>query len=539
MALKPGETIHTIYRILARLRQSRSEALYLCYDVAQERAVQLRERRVPAQDRPALQRELERLMALSHPSLPLVVEGFASGDDTYCIVTEHLPGRNLEELARAQQPATPDRAASWAIQILEALVLLHQATPPIIHHRISLRTIHIHSFSERAYLLDPSALVSDIYTLPPPLGPYEPPEQYERHRTIPASDVYAVGICLYQLVTGAAPPTAMERLRGVALAPPTDSCPQLVGELEHVILQATDVEPARRYAHAAAMLEELRLAHAAQQRHDDPERTQRQTDQLQHDLSTARRQTDQLQRDLSTARRRLARARHLISAARASRHTQRNLIQQQQQQLQDALERRQQRPRVRRSMSAARPKRMGHRRQRREPPCRRIPGPVQADTPVLPAQPPEPQKPSDPSPLVQPTLPAELGLMLLWLSPTLSKQGMGLTAFGCIGLLLWPDSTLFASTLVGLFGTAPLWKAGLLAWESRRRIGWRWEASHSWLRLLGCTIYGFLQGVIILTLLGEAAVSPMLRWTLLTAELGLAFCVGLLLAGAPRHQTKP
>lgn len=261
MTLKPGQTINGRYFILKQISQGGFGFIHLALDstaaeTSAQQLVVIKESKTDDQDgRDSLLEEIKLLSQLQHPHMPRIYDFFYSEEQRLCIVMEYILGANLEHFYEHDQRPEVTTALNWISQILEVLKLMHTHNPPIVHRDVKLGNIQIHAVTNQAYLLDFGIAKSGSHTrIPAYTPPYAPPEQYRMGQTTPATDVYAVGVCLYMLLTGEEPPEGIARGEEV-LVPPREISLSIPLVLEQVILKALAIEPAQRYRDAGEMAE--------------------------------------------------------------------------------------------------------------------------------------------------------------------------------------------------------------------------------------------------------------------------------------------
>jgi serine/threonine-protein kinase len=202
---------------------------------------------------------------LSHPNIVNMYDWGREGE-TYYIVMEYVNGTDLKTLASQRGPLDPMKVAEYGAQVCAALSVAHGYD--IIHrdikpHNIVLTpdgTIKVMDFGiARAGNTTMTQTGSVLGT-----AQYISPEQAQGKPLTPASDLYSLGVTLYELVTGKLPFDA-ETPVATALAqvneepvPPRQVRPSLPPALEAVILRAMRKSPAERYSSAAEMREDLK-----------------------------------------------------------------------------------------------------------------------------------------------------------------------------------------------------------------------------------------------------------------------------------------
>jgi serine/threonine-protein kinase len=199
------------------------------------------------QAREAFLQEAEMLAGLSHPHLPRVTDHFEQDGKAY-LVMEFVPGETLLSfLQREGLPQPQARVFEWMRQLCDALEYLHTQNPPIIFRDLKPANI----------MLTPSGQIKlvdfGIARLFKPgqakdtqafgtVG-YSAPEQYGRGQTDARSDVYALGVLIYQLLTGYDPTATPFRL-----PPANQANPSVSPAIAAVLTRATQSEPERRFS---------------------------------------------------------------------------------------------------------------------------------------------------------------------------------------------------------------------------------------------------------------------------------------------------
>ena len=189
---------------------------------------------------------------------------------------EYLEGRSLKQLVRERGPARRPIARSTSpIQILKAARFAHQRG--IIHRDLKPHNVIVDD-EGRAKVTDfgiARAGASDMTETGSIMGTaqYLSPEQAQGHAVSAASDLYAIGIVLYEMLAGRVPfdgDTAVTiALKQVSEAPvpPSAYNPAVPPELDAIVLRALEKDPAARFADAdefIAALEQARQHLAAQ-----------------------------------------------------------------------------------------------------------------------------------------------------------------------------------------------------------------------------------------------------------------------------------
>lgn len=246
-------------------------ATYLARDLLLGRYVAvkvLRQEQGDSADFARFEREARVAAAVSHPN---VVQLYDAGQDSSFryLVMEWVDGGDLAHLLRERAPLPLDEAVGIALDVLRGLAAIHRAG--IVHRDVKPANVLIDQ-SGRAKLTDFGiARRIDDPTLTGPVellgtAPYVAPERVRGEPATPASDLYAVGVLLYELLTGRLPypGETPEELFAQHLhaspIPPRHLRPDLAPALEQVVLRALAKDPVARFRSAEAMAAALEAA---------------------------------------------------------------------------------------------------------------------------------------------------------------------------------------------------------------------------------------------------------------------------------------
>jgi WD40 repeat protein len=212
-------------------------------------------------------REAQAAASLRHPNIVSVFEVGETDGQPY-LALEYVDGQSLSEVLR-QGPVAPVRAARFTHAIAEAIHYAH--TQGVLHRDVKPSNVLVDVFGQvrltdfgLAKKLDGSG---DMTMTGEMLGSpnYLSPEQAAgRSAEVgPASDVYGVGALLYELLTGRPPfmaPSIQDTLlyiRDTDPVPPTVLNPAVPPDLNTIALKCLEKSPAKRYATALALAEDL------------------------------------------------------------------------------------------------------------------------------------------------------------------------------------------------------------------------------------------------------------------------------------------
>src|SRR3954468_2217060 len=205
-----GTVVDGRYRIERRLGSGGMADVYCAYDsqLGRQIALKMLHRRF-ARDREFVERfrrEASAAAGLQHPN---VVGVFDRGeyDGTYYIAMEYLPGRTLKEIIRDEAPIDQQRAIALTIQILQAASFAHRRG--VIHRDFKPHNVIVGA-DDRLKVTDfgiARAGASEMTETGSIMGTaqYLSPEQAQGQRVAAASDLYSIGIILYELLAGRVP----------------------------------------------------------------------------------------------------------------------------------------------------------------------------------------------------------------------------------------------------------------------------------------------------------------------------------------------
>jgi serine/threonine-protein kinase len=272
--IEPETIIDSRYRVISRLGSGGMADVYLAQDqlLGREVAVKVLHHHF-AEDQEFVERfrrEASSAAALSHPN---IVGIFDRGEwnGTYYIAMEYVAGRSLKTIVREEGPLDPDRAIGIVVQILRAARFAHRRG--VIHRDLKPHNVILDE-ENRARVTDfgiARAGASDMTMTGSIMGTaqYLSPEQAQGHAVTAPSDLYSIGVILYELLTGVVP---FEGETAVAIAfkqvsaqprPPSEINPAVPPSLDAVVMRAMAKDPAARFADAEEFIAVLERERAS------------------------------------------------------------------------------------------------------------------------------------------------------------------------------------------------------------------------------------------------------------------------------------
>ncbi|MDA3039006.1 MAG: Stk1 family PASTA domain-containing Ser/Thr kinase [Actinomycetota bacterium] len=270
-ATTPRPILNGRYELHRRLARGGMADVFLAHDQLLDRPVAIKVLFPQFASEPAFverfRREAQAAANLNHPSIVAVYD-WGEHDNTYFIVMEYVEGRSLAEIVRSEGTLHPDRAAEVATDVAAALGFAHRNG--VVHRDVKGGNILVNQAGQvkvtdfgiaRAFgggdELTQTGSVMGTAT-------YFSPEQAQGKTVDPRSDLYSLGVVLFEMVTGRPPfvgdsPVAIA-YKHVQEAPPrpTSLNPALPQALEAIIARLLAKNPDDRYPSAEELRSELR-----------------------------------------------------------------------------------------------------------------------------------------------------------------------------------------------------------------------------------------------------------------------------------------
>ncbi len=248
------------YQLLSQQGSGGMSVIYRALDLALGRHVAVKVLRASLTDDPTFlarfRQEARNVANLQHPNIVTVHDVGQDGNIHY-IVMELIEGHDLKKIIRAEAPFTLDRSLDIAIKISAGIGYAHRAG--LVHADVKPQNILLvdqdnikvtdFGIAQALAATNPGERLKVVWGSPH----YFSPEQAQGRYPTPASDVYSIGIVLFEMLTGRLPFVGGDQ-QELALAhikePPPhlmDFNPQLPEALDKIIQKVLSKEPSARY----------------------------------------------------------------------------------------------------------------------------------------------------------------------------------------------------------------------------------------------------------------------------------------------------
>ena len=264
-----GQKINDRYEIIKTIGEGGMANVYLAKDTILDRNVAIKVLRGDlASDEKFVRRFQREALSASSLSHPNIVEIYDVGEDdgNYYIVMEYVPGKNLKQVLKKRGNLTVSEVIDIMLQITSAMGLAHDSL--IIHRDLKPQNIlmmddggvKITDFGiamalNATQLTQTNSAMGSVH--------YFPPEQASGKGSTLKSDVYSLGIMMYELLTGYLPFRGDNAVE-IALKHLKEPIPSIRSEfpnipqsVENIIIKATAKNPKNRYNNANEMHEDL------------------------------------------------------------------------------------------------------------------------------------------------------------------------------------------------------------------------------------------------------------------------------------------
>lgn len=246
MAKIGNDIIDSKYEILKLLNTGgMNSAIYLALDKKLNRQWAIKKvRKSSSQTTSMLMAEASIMKNLDHPMLPRIV-GIEEDPKFFYIIMDFVQGENLKTVVTSSGPQAQDTVVSWGVKLCDVLTYLHGKG--IVYRDMKPANIMLSPDGNiklidfgiaREYKENASEDTTALGT-----EGYAAPEQYEgKGQTDARTDVYGMGITLFQLLTGVNPSSYQENIFSIRL-----QNPNLSSGLDKIILKCTNKDPKKRY----------------------------------------------------------------------------------------------------------------------------------------------------------------------------------------------------------------------------------------------------------------------------------------------------
>ena len=256
------------YKIISPLGSGGFGTVYLAQDTWIDKKVAIKVPHRQNLDFGELLHEPRLLASVSHPNIVSITTA-EKQDNVFFIVMEYVPGETLENLIASKGLLDVNRALDYTCQICNAVDHAHRQG--VIHRDLRPANVlvtennmlKVADFGTSRFL-EIAAHGTTVIGSPP----YMAPEQFHG-KAVFASDLYSLGVTMYQMLTGVLPydtptPADLDKLMsGELVSPPRLKNPAIPKSINDIIMKAMAPDVAQRYQRASELLEDVLGAAAA------------------------------------------------------------------------------------------------------------------------------------------------------------------------------------------------------------------------------------------------------------------------------------
>ena len=255
------------YKILSTIGSGGFGTVYLAEDTWIDKKVALKVPHRQGVDFGELLREPRLLASLNHPNIVTILTA-EKQENVFFIVMEFVPGETLEAIITRDGALDVSRALDYTCQICNAIDHAHRQN--VLHRDLRPSNVlvderglaKVADFGTSRFL-EIAAHGTTVIGSPP----YMAPEQFQG-KAVFASDVYSLGVTMYQMLTGDLPyespsPADLDRLmRGELLTPPRLRNPKIPKAINDIVMKAMAPDIPARYQRASELLDDVLAARA-------------------------------------------------------------------------------------------------------------------------------------------------------------------------------------------------------------------------------------------------------------------------------------
>ena len=261
------------FEVVRRLGAGGMGVVYLCRRSGPDFEQQVAVKRLPAAGdsdfaRERLKMERRVLAGLRHPNIAQLIDGGEDDNGTPWVAMEYVDGQAIDAWAEMRGLTRQERVETF-LSLCDAVQFAHRNL--VVHRDLKAANVLIDAHGQLklldfgiAKLVDDASADDAPLTVASTMTPhYASPEQVRGEAVTPASDVYSLGVLLFELLAGQRPyefptrrPTDIERIVCEVEPPPLGG--RNAADLDCIIARAMHKDPGRRYASARELADDLR-----------------------------------------------------------------------------------------------------------------------------------------------------------------------------------------------------------------------------------------------------------------------------------------